>query len=101
MDSKLKLGASSRPVLRLLARGKVLRGTPLDPFGRASVRRVERTLVRDHTALVTRLTAGLSEQTYDTSTRAAAAAELVRGYEGIKLANVDRYRAALQELGLA
>jgi indolepyruvate ferredoxin oxidoreductase len=35
MSSKLKLGAWSRPVLRATARGRVLRGTALDPFGRA------------------------------------------------------------------
>jgi indolepyruvate ferredoxin oxidoreductase len=101
MDSKLQLGAGSRPVMRLLARGKFLRGTPVDPFGRTRVRRVERALARDHAELITRLTGSLTEETYDVSVRAAAAAELIRGYEDIKLVNVDRYRAALQELGVA
>ena len=32
----------------LLARGKVLRGTPLDPFGRTAVRRLERSLAAQH-----------------------------------------------------
>ncbi|MEM9564133.1 MAG: indolepyruvate ferredoxin oxidoreductase family protein, partial [Actinomycetota bacterium] len=40
MDSKIELGPWFTPVLRNLARGKRVRGTALDPFGRAEVRRV-------------------------------------------------------------
>ena len=100
MDRKLQLGASSRPLLKLMARGRVLRGTRLDPFGAAHVRKVERQLAAEHTALVEQLSAGLTARNYPAATAAAAAAELVRGYEGVKLASVERYRAALQELGL-
>ena len=100
MSSKLKLGAWSRPVLSLTARGRFLRGTALDPFGRAHVRRVERELKASHTALVEQLTASLTVETYDAAVAAAGAAEIVRGYEGIKLANVDRYRATLAALDL-
>jgi indolepyruvate ferredoxin oxidoreductase len=100
MSSKLKLGAWSRPVLKATAKARVLRGTALDPFGRAEVRRVERELKASHSELVERLTSELSAETYDKAVAAAAAAELVRGYEGIKLANVERYREALAALGL-
>ena len=89
MSSKLKLGAWSRPALRVTAKGRVLRGTALDPFGRAHVRKVERELKASHTELVERLTASLSAESYATAVAAASAAELVRGYEDIKLANVD------------
>ena len=44
MRRKLKLGAWFLPVLRLLRHGRRLRGTALDPFGYAHVRRVERSL---------------------------------------------------------
>ena len=100
MSSKLKLGAWSRPLLKATARGRVLRGTPLDPFGRAHVRQVERELIASHTALVESLTASLTAQSYDVAVAAAGAAELVRGYEGVKLANVVRYRETLAALGL-
>ena len=100
MSSKLKLGAWSRPVLKLTSKGRFLRGTGLDPFGRAEVRRVERELKASHTALVERLTASLTAESYATAVAAASAAELVRGYEGIKLGNVARYREALVALGL-
>jgi len=100
MDRKLKLGAWSRPALRATARARFLRGTALDPFGRAHVRVVERELVASHTALVERLTASLTDGSYPTAVAAAAAGELVRGYEDVKLRNVERYRDALAALGL-
>jgi indolepyruvate ferredoxin oxidoreductase len=100
MSSKLKLGAWSRPVLKLTAKGKVLRGTPLDPFGRAHVRRVERELLASHTALVESLTSALTEQSYATAVAAASASEMVRGYEDVKLRNVVRYEQTLADLGL-
>jgi indolepyruvate ferredoxin oxidoreductase len=99
MDRKLKLGAWSRPVLKATARGRFLRGTALDPFGRAHVRRIERELLASHVALVERLTASLTAESYATATTAAAAAELVRGFEDVKLRNVERYREALTSLG--
>ena len=43
-DRKIALGAWARPALQTLARGKGLRGTALDPFGRTAVRRLEREL---------------------------------------------------------
>jgi indolepyruvate ferredoxin oxidoreductase len=100
MSSKLKLGAWSRPVLKATARGRFLRGTALDPFGRAHVRVVERELLASHLALVERLTASLSAESYPTSVTAAGAAELVRGFEEVKLRNVERYRETLRALGL-
>jgi indolepyruvate ferredoxin oxidoreductase len=101
MSSKLTLGAWSRPVLKATARGRFLRGTPLDPFGRAHVRVVERELLASHTALVEQLTATLTADGYATAVAAAGASELVRGYESVKLGNVARYRDALAALGLA
>ena len=101
MSSKLKLGAWSRPGLKLTAKGRLLRGTPLDPFGRAHVRRVERELAEGHVALLDRLTSTLTVESYELAQQAAATAELVRGYEGVKLRSVERYRAALVDLGVA
>ena len=97
-DHKIAFGAWLRPVLRGLAQAKRLRGTPLDPFGRTEVRRMERELRDSYTAMIARLTGSLTEANYDTAVAAAEAAELVRGYEGIKEANVVRYRERLAEL---
>ncbi len=100
MSSKLKLGAWSRPLLKATAKGRVLRGTKLDPFGRAHVRAVERVLLASHLALVERLNASLSDETYATAVTAAGASELVRGFEEVKLRNVERYRTMISDLGL-
>jgi indolepyruvate ferredoxin oxidoreductase len=98
MDRKLTLGAWSRPLLKATAWGRFLRGSRLDPFGRAHVRVVERGLAMSHAALVERLSAELSEDTYAVAVAMAEAAELVRGYEGVKLRSVERYHAFLAEL---
>jgi indolepyruvate ferredoxin oxidoreductase len=100
MDRKLKLGAWSRPALKATSKARFLRGTAIDPFGRAHVRKVERELLASHTALVERLTKDLTLESYAAATAAAGAAELVRGFEDVKLGNVERYREALAGLGL-
>lgn len=98
---KIAFGSWMRPVLRGLARGKVLRGTPLDPFGRTELRRLERSLREEYRALVLQLADGLGADSYATAVAVAEAADLVRGYEGVKLANVERFRARLAELGVS
>ncbi len=100
MKDKLKLGPSFRPVMRALAHGRRLRGTPLDPFGYAHVRRLERALAQEYVQVVDRLADLLTSAAYDTAVQVADAAELVRGYEGVKLASIERYRARRAELGV-
>jgi indolepyruvate ferredoxin oxidoreductase len=98
---KLALGRSWRPVLRLLAALRVVRGTPLDLFGLTRVRRLERALAREYRDLVSELIVGLDAAGYDHAVEVAEAIDLVRGYEGVKLANLERYRRRLEELGVA
>ncbi|MER6172481.1 indolepyruvate ferredoxin oxidoreductase family protein [Streptosporangium sp. NPDC001681] len=100
MSRKLKLGPWFRPVLRGLAKGRVLRGTPLDPFGFAHVRRLERALAADYRGMVVELARTLDAGGYDRAVQAAEAAELVRGYEEVKLAGIERYRERRGELGV-
>ena len=94
MDSKLKLGAWFRPALSSLKGMKRLRGTALDPFGRAEVRKAERKLIEDYVALVERLlpTLGTDAQR---AARLAGLVDQVRGYEGVKMRNLRAYEAAL------
>ncbi len=96
---KVALGPAWRPVLRVLAMGKVLRGTPLDLFGRTPMRRLERELRDEYRAMVARLARELSAESYDTALAAAGAADLIRGYEDVKLAGVRAYRERLAALG--
>ena len=98
MDSKIALGEKSIPALRGLAAMKRLRGTRLDPFGHSAVRRIERELPDEYVRAVAAATAHLSHDTLADVARLAELPGQVRGYEAIKLANVERYRQDLAEL---
>jgi indolepyruvate ferredoxin oxidoreductase len=82
----------------LLARARGLRGSPLDPFGFAHVRRVERRLPGEYMALVDKALETLSPQTAWLVVEIAELPEMVRGYEEIKLAAVARFQKRAAEL---
>ena len=67
------------------------------PFGRTAIRRLERELIDEHRTLVRSALRWLTPDTQDDVAAVAAVADLIRGYEQIKLANVDRYRVAAAE----
>jgi len=92
LKRKLKFGPWFDPGLKALYRMRRLRGTKLDPFGKAKVRRVERALIDEYTELVRFAASKLSPATYDTCVEIAALPDVIRGYEDIKLRNVERYR---------
>ena len=98
MSRKVSLGPWFRPFFAVLRMARRLRGTPLDPFGYAKIRRVERELLRDYLEVLHRLAAGLSEENHADAVAIAELPDAVRGYEEIKLGNVDRYRVRLAEL---
>jgi indolepyruvate ferredoxin oxidoreductase len=95
---KLRLGRSALPLLRALRALRRLRGTPLDPFGHARVRRVERALVGEYQALVGDALGRLDADSAAIVEQLADLPDLIRGYEEIKLRNVERLRARAQEL---
>jgi indolepyruvate ferredoxin oxidoreductase len=97
---KIGLGPKSHVALRVLAKGKRLRGTVFDPFGYTHVRRVERRLLAEYVHIVTELAAGLDRAGYDRAVDIASLPDVVRGYENVKLANVEIYRGRLRELGV-
>ncbi|MEU0497246.1 indolepyruvate ferredoxin oxidoreductase family protein [Mycobacterium sp. NPDC006124] len=99
-SKKIGLGPKSHVALRVLAKGKWLRGSVFDPFGYAHVRRVERRLRDEYEDLVLRLATGLTEGDYAHAVEVASLPDVVRGYEEVKLANVERYRGRLRELGV-
>jgi indolepyruvate ferredoxin oxidoreductase len=95
---KLKLGRWFVPVLRLLRAGRRLRGTRLDLFGLPRVRRVERALPDEYRALISRSLDRLTPVTHAVVAEIAELPDMVRGYEEIKLANVERFRVRAAEL---
>jgi len=98
MRRKIKLGRWFVPAFRLLAASRRLRGTPLDLFGRAEVRRVERALPGEYLAMLDRALARLEPATAPTVLALAELPDVVRGYEDIKLGNVARFRADAEAL---
>ncbi len=97
MRRKIGMGRTAVPLFRALHAARRLRGTPLDPFGRARVRRVERALVEEYCDAMATAMAHLGPDTAETVAAIAALPEQVRGYEQIKLDSVERYRAAMAE----
>jgi indolepyruvate ferredoxin oxidoreductase len=98
MSRKISLGPWFRPVFRLLAGLRWLRGTPFDPFGRTRVRRTERALVSEYRAVIDQLLAGLTPGSHPLAVEIAGLPDLVRGYEEVKLGNVAAYREKTAEL---
>ena len=98
LKRKLKLGRWFVPAFRLLRAMRRLRGTALDPFGLAKVRRMERRLVAEYEQLVSEALAALTPDTHATAVELCELPDMVRGYEDIKLESVERFRARAQEL---
>ncbi len=97
LSRKLTFGPATRPAMALLRRGKRLRGTVLDPFHWAEVRRVERSLIPEYLAAIDRVLDRLDSSNLDAALRLAVLPDTVRGYEHIKLARVAEYRSRLAD----
>jgi indolepyruvate ferredoxin oxidoreductase len=99
MKKKLSIPAPvSRPLFRGLVAARRLRGTALDPFGLAKVRRVERRLVTEYAAEVRALLPRLTPENHVVAVELARLPEGVRGYEDVKLKNVETYDRDLARL---
>jgi indolepyruvate ferredoxin oxidoreductase len=85
-------------VLRVLARLRFLRGTPLDPFGRTAHRRLERHLAREYEALLEELLAGLTPESRDLAVELASLPEQVRGFDHVKERQLEAARGKQAEL---
>jgi indolepyruvate ferredoxin oxidoreductase len=93
LERKLALGPWFTPALRLLRALRGLRGTALDPFGYAAVRREERRLVAWYTDLLDTALARLDAGSHATAVELARLPDAIRGYETIKLESVRAARA--------
>ena len=95
---KVRFGPWLFPALRILARGKALRGTAFDPFGRTEERRLERRLITEYEARVDELLAGLDAKTLPVAVAIAEVPRSIRGYGHVKLASLAIARAREREL---
>ncbi|MEM9247206.1 MAG: indolepyruvate ferredoxin oxidoreductase family protein [Pseudomonadota bacterium] len=81
---KRRFGRWMRPVFAGLARLKILRATPLDPFGYAEERRMERQLIRDYEIDIARALAHLTPDTRDVVRQLAELPLAIKGFGSVK-----------------
>jgi indolepyruvate ferredoxin oxidoreductase len=79
--------------MAVLARLRMLRGTPLDVFGYGEERRTERRLVADYERVVEELIASVDPQRVALAAEIASIPELIRGYGPVK----ERHLRAAKE----
>jgi indolepyruvate ferredoxin oxidoreductase len=97
-NRKIPFGAWALPVLRLLYAMRWMRGKRLDVFGRSEVRRIERALAGEYQTAMAKALDCLTPATLPLVLDLARAPSIVRGYEDVKLRNVDRYRKKVADL---
>nr|WP_111298894.1 indolepyruvate ferredoxin oxidoreductase family protein [Paracoccus saliphilus] len=95
---KREFGPWMLSAFRVLARMKVLRGTPLDPFGYSAERRRERAMIRDYETDMAEVFAGVTEDTMPIAIELAELPLSVRGFGPVKEAAADRAAQRRTEL---
>ena len=95
---KMQFGQWLWGALALLSKGRGLRGTWLDPFGRTAERRMERSLADDYEATVRSALAHLDAHNAADIAALAALHQRVRGYGHVKLANLAAVKRSEREL---
>ncbi|WP_136635265.1 indolepyruvate ferredoxin oxidoreductase family protein [Pseudooceanicola onchidii] len=84
---KRQFGPWMKTPLSVLARLKVLRGTPFDPFGRSEERRMERALIKQYEADMAEVLPKVTPATRDIAVAIAELPLKIRGFGPVKAAN--------------
>jgi indolepyruvate ferredoxin oxidoreductase len=95
---KIAFGIWIKPVLRLLARFKFLRGTHLDVFGYTRERRNERARIVEYEQTIGEICPSLSPGNLNTATEIAALASTIRGFGHVKEQNVKKAASRLARM---
>ncbi len=98
LKRKISLGPLQTPALKLLRAMRGLRGTRLDVFGYSAMRRLERKLITEYRDVMDQELDSLTRASYSRALQLAALPEMIRGYEDIKLANIERYHEKMNTL---
>ena len=88
---KIKLGRWFDAVYWALRKLRFLRGTRLDPFGYDEVRVTERALIQQYRELVFAAADALDDASYARAVKLARLPDIVRGYDEVKLRNVEKF----------
>ncbi len=97
VSRKIAFGPWMRPFLQLLAKGKRLRGTVLDPFGWLAVRREDRALLAWYRQTMESLVARLDDATFDMVVEVADVPRSIRGYEDVRRRSAAEAMAWVEE----
>ncbi|WP_432816957.1 indolepyruvate ferredoxin oxidoreductase family protein [Sulfitobacter sp. JB4-11] len=95
---KREFGAWLERPLRLMARLKGLRGTPLDVFGYTAERKMERALIRQYEADMKAVLPKLTDATHDAIVALARLPLDIRGFGPVKQANEAKAAKRREEL---
>ena len=95
---KISFGPWFFRVLRVIARMKFLRGTPLDFFGRTEHRRLEQRLIGEYQKTLEELLDGLCAENHEIAVEIAGLPASVRGFEMVKEEQLEKARAKQAEL---
>jgi indolepyruvate ferredoxin oxidoreductase len=95
---KMRFGGWMRPVFKLLAALKGLRGTALDLFGHTDERRLERALITQYERTIEQLLAGLTQQNHAAAVEIASIPEEIRGFGHIKMRSIEAAARKRDEL---
>jgi len=95
---KRRFGPWVWPLLKLLARMKGLRGTPIDPFGRSAERRLDRALIVEYEATLAELLVALDRDNHALAVEIAVLAQRVRGFGTVRARAANEMRARQTEL---
>ncbi len=98
---KRQFGAWIEPAFRMLARLKVLRGTPLDIFGYTRERKMERKLIAWYQSLLTEHLPHLHAETVGSLVEIASLPMEIRGYGPVKEAAIEKVQAKVADLRAA
>jgi indolepyruvate ferredoxin oxidoreductase len=97
---KMSFGPWVLGAFRVLKKFKVLRGTPLDPFGYTAERRTERRLISEYCDLLTHIIEHLTPENHSSAAALASLPEKIRGFGPVKqrhLAAAKAEEVALRE----
>jgi indolepyruvate ferredoxin oxidoreductase len=95
LRNKVSFGPWFKPVFTLLRAGRRLRGTPLDLFGYAHMRKLERELISQFAKVTAEVLPRTSTENADQIEAILALPQEIRGYESVKLDRVAEYRTKM------
>jgi indolepyruvate ferredoxin oxidoreductase len=102
MRKKLKVPYKiALPLMKVLSKGKLLRGTKLDFFGYAKVRKMERQIRDKYLEEISQSLASLTDSNFNEFLDLACLPDAVRGFENIKMSKAKVFLHDLESHSLA